>query len=223
MVGTGKASHRQRLSARLLRIAAPVAVAIQVGCFAGPPPPQTARVYLTFDDGPSVYTPPIVATLESRGVDATFFVIGQNAAWYPSYVQQENAEGHVIGNHTWSHPDLTTLPPDQVRQQFESTSNQIAFLTGKRPSLWRPPYGRYNSTVTSIASSLGMSMRLWNVDPRDWSRPGTAEIVRRVVDNVRNGDVVIMHDGGGDRSQTVAAVGTIIDTLRSRGYGFETL
>jgi peptidoglycan-N-acetylglucosamine deacetylase len=220
---TPHASHLRHFRPRLLWIAAAIVLFIPVGCFAGPPPPQTAHVYLTFDDGPSVYTPQILATLEARGVRATFFVLGANAVSYPSYVRQENAAGNVIGDHTWDHPDLTTLSPDQVRQQLESTADEIEFLTGKRPTLWRPPYGRYNSTVTQIASSIGLSMRLWDVEPRDWSLPGTNEIVRRVVDNVRNGGIVLLHDGGGDRSQTVAALGTIISTLQGRGYRFDTL
>jgi peptidoglycan/xylan/chitin deacetylase (PgdA/CDA1 family) len=220
---TPKSSRRRHARPRLLWIAAAAVLFIPIGCFAGPPPPTTAHVYLTFDDGPSAYTPQILTTLEQRGVRATFFVVGANASSYPSYVQRENGDGDVIGDHTWNHPDLTTLPPDQVRQQLESTADEIEFLTANRPTLWRPPYGRYNSTVTQIASSLGLSMRLWNVDPRDWSLPGTAEIVQRVVDNVRNGDIVLLHDGGGDRSQTVAALGTIISTLQSRGYRFDTL
>jgi peptidoglycan/xylan/chitin deacetylase (PgdA/CDA1 family) len=220
---TPYASRRRHVRARPLWLAAALFAVVPVACFAGPPPPQTAHVYLTFDDGPSAYTPQILATLNAKGVRATFFVVGANAASYPSYVRQENVDGDVIGDHTWNHPDLTTLSADQVRQQLESTADEIAFLTGKRPALWRPPYGLYNSTVTQIASSLGLSMRLWDVDPRDWSLPGTNEIVRRVVDNVHNGDIVLLHDGGGDRSQTVAALGTIISTLQGRGYRFDTL
>jgi peptidoglycan/xylan/chitin deacetylase (PgdA/CDA1 family) len=178
---------------------------------------------MTFDDGPSVYTSQILSELRAKGVPATFFVVGQNAQQDPSSVQQEHADGHEIGDHTWDHPDLTTLPPDQVRWELQSTADEIANLTGTRPTLWRPPGGHFNDTVTQIASSLGLSMRLWNVDPRDWTRPGTDVIVSNVVDNVRPDAIILLHDGGGDRSQTVAALPTIIDTLRARGYEFGRL
>ena len=114
-----------------------------------------------------------------------------------------------------------------VTQELESTADEIANLTGTRPTLWRPPFGGFNDTVTRVASSLGLSMRLWDVNPRDPSEPGTDVIVRRVVDNVSEGDIILLHDGSPDgsedRSQTVAALPTIIDTLRARGFEFGTL
>ena len=188
-------------------------------------PPPTAKLYLTFDDGPDAsYTPQILSELKAGGAHATFFVIGQHATQYPSYVQQEHAAGDEIGDHTWDHPfDLTTLTADQIRQELDSTAVEIASLTGNRPSLWRPPGGKYNDTVVQIASSLGLSMRLWNVSSRDTTNPGVPAIISNVVDRVRGGDIVLLHDGGGDRSQTVAALPTIIDTLRQRGYELDPL
>jgi peptidoglycan/xylan/chitin deacetylase (PgdA/CDA1 family) len=104
---------------------------------------------------------------------------------------------------------------------------EIANLTSTRPTLWRPPYGAFNDIVTAIASSLGLSMRLWDVDPSDFDTPGTDVIVSRVVDNVSNNAIILLHDGSPDgsehRSQTVAALPTIIDTLRGQGYSFGTL
>jgi peptidoglycan/xylan/chitin deacetylase (PgdA/CDA1 family) len=195
-----------------------------------PPPPSPCsgcKVYLTFDDGPSAYTPQILSELQAEGVPATFFVVGQNAARFPNFVQQERGAGEGIGNHSWDHPDLTTLSPDQVRTELASTSDEIANLTGTRPALFRPPFGFFNDTVTQIASSLGMSMRLWDVNPEDYTLPGTDAIVSRVVNNVSNGDIILMHDGSPDstedRSETVAALPTIIDTLRSLGYSFGSL
>jgi peptidoglycan/xylan/chitin deacetylase (PgdA/CDA1 family) len=192
-----------------------------------PPPCSGCKVYLTFDDGPSVYTPQILSVLEAKGVPATFFVLGERAVQFPSLVQQEHAGGHGIGDHTWDHPDLTTLPPDQIRQELESTAVEIASLTGARPTLWRPPFGAFNDTVTQIASSLGLSMRLWDVNPSDFDMPGTHVIVSRVVDNVSNNAIILLHDGSQetdfDRSQTVAALPTIIDTLRAAGYSFGSL
>jgi len=192
-----------------------------------PPPCPGCKVYLTFDDGPSVYTPQILSELEAKGAPATFFVLGEHAVQFPSSVQRASADGHGIGDHTWDHPDLTTLPPDQIRQQLESTAVEIATLTGARPTLWRPPFGSFNALVTSIASSLGLSMRLWDVNPSDFDMPGTDVIVSRVVDNVTNNAIVLLHDGSQetnfDRSQTVAALPTIIDTLRAAGYSFGAL
>jgi peptidoglycan-N-acetylglucosamine deacetylase len=207
-------------------VAASLAVGlVAAACLPPKPPAPTpgATAYLTFDDGPSVYTPEILSVLQAKAVPATFFVVGEQAARNPSIVQRMHADGHGIGDHSWSHPDLTLLPPALVQLELESTANEIARLTGTRPTLWRPPYGAFNDLVTSIASSLGLSMRLWDVDPRDWSLPGTDVIVSRVVNNVSDGDIVLFHDGGGDRSQTVAAVPRIIDTLRARGFDFGTL
>jgi peptidoglycan/xylan/chitin deacetylase (PgdA/CDA1 family) len=174
-----------------------------------------------------VYTPQILSALEAKGVPATFFVLGERAVQFPSYVQREHADGDGIGDHTWDHPDLTTLPPEQVRSELQSTADEIASLTGAPPTLWRPPFGAFNDTVTQIASSLGLSMRLWDVNPSDFTMPGTDVIVSRVVDNVSNGSIVLLHDGSQetdfDRSQTVAALPTIIDTLRAAGYSFGSL
>jgi peptidoglycan/xylan/chitin deacetylase (PgdA/CDA1 family) len=174
-----------------------------------------------------VYTPQILSELEAKGVPATFFVLGERAVQFPTFVQREHADGDGIGDHTWDHPDLTTLPPDQVRSELQSTADEITNLTGARPTLWRPPFGAFNDTVTQIASSLGLSMRLWDVNPSDFTMPGTDVIVSRVIDNVRNGSIVLLHDGSQettfDRSQTVAALPTIIDTLRAAGYSFGSL
>ena len=222
--------------ARVRRFRSPWIVAIAlavvvVACTPTKPPPPPpcpgCTVYLTFDDGPSVYTPQILSALEAKGAPATFFVLGEHTVQFPSSVQRASADGDGIGDHTFDHPDLTTLPPDQIRQQLESTAVEIANLTGARPTLWRPPFGSFNGVVTSIASSLGLSMRLWDVDPADFTMPGTDVIVSRVVDNVHDGAIVLLHDGSpegtGDRSQTVAALPTIIDTLRSRGFQFGML
>ena len=225
-------SSRLRRVRSLWVVATALAVVVAACAPTKPPPPPPppcpgCKVYLTFDDGPSVYTPQILSELEAKGAPATFFVLGERAVQFPSSVQRASADGHGIGDHTWDHPDLTTLPPDQIRQQLESTAVEIATLTGARPTLWRPPFGSFNALVTSIASSLGLSMRLWDIDPADFTMPGTDAIVSRVVDNVRDGAIVLLHDGSpdgsGDRSQTVAALPTIIDTLRARGFEFGTL
>jgi len=196
-----------------------------------PPPPTTvppgSKVYLTFDDGPSIYTPQVLSVLQSKGVPATFFVVGKNAAQHPSTVQQEHAAGEGTGNHTWDHQDLTTLSADQVRTELQSTSDEIANLTGTPPVLWRPPFGAVNDNVTQIASSLGLSMRLWDVDSSDWTMPGVNAIVSNVVSTVKPDAIILFHDGSPgddeDRSQTVTALPTVIDQLRSMGYSFGSL
>lgn len=181
-------------------------------------------VYLTFDDGPSpAYTPKVLATLARYGVRATFFEIGQNVAAHPSVTAQVARQGHSVQNHSWSHPDLRKLSAAALNAQVADTDKAIRAQTGRTPSCLRPPYGAVNSTVRSKASALGKQVVLWSVDPADWSRPGTAAIRSRVLNNVRSGSVILLHDGGGDRSQTVAALPEIISTLKARGYGFATL
>jgi peptidoglycan-N-acetylglucosamine deacetylase len=223
---------RRRVRSPWIVPAALAVVLVASACVPPPPPPSPSpcpgcTVYLTFDDGPSIYTPQILSTLEAKGVPATFFVLGERAVQFPSNVQREHADGDGIGDHTWDHPDLTTLTTDQVRSELQSTADEIASLTGARPTLWRPPFGAFNDTVTQIASSLGLSMRLWDVNPSDFNMPGTDVIVSSVVNNVRNGSIVLLHDGSQetnfDRSQTVAALPTIIDTLRAAGYSFGSL
>lgn len=186
--------------------------------------PHLPEIALTFDDGPKTsYTNQILALLKQYDVKATFFVIGSEAAAYPTLVQQEYQQGNVVGNHSWTHPNLTTLSPAAVRNELQSTSSEIEADTGALPAIFRPPGGNFNSTVQSIAASLGLSTILWNVDPRDWSRPGTSMITQRVLDAVHNGSIILMHDGGGDRSQTVAALPTILITLEQRGFQFVSI
>ncbi|MFD8752390.1 polysaccharide deacetylase family protein [Kitasatospora sp. NPDC059577] len=181
-------------------------------------------VYLTFDDGPSpAYTPKVLATLARYGVRATFFEIGQNVAAHPSLTGQVAQQGHSVQNHSWSHPDLRRLSAGAVDSQVSATDRAIRARTDRTPTCLRPPYGAVDGTVRSRAAALGKQVVLWSVDPADWSRPGAAAIRSRVLDHVRPGSVVLLHDGGGDRSQTVAALPTIIATLKARGYTFATL
>jgi peptidoglycan/xylan/chitin deacetylase (PgdA/CDA1 family) len=204
-------------------------VVVAAACAPLPPAPQSTapKVYLTFDDGPSIYTPQILSVLQSKGVRATFFVVGEHATQFPNYVQQESAKGMVVGDHTWDHPDLTTLPPEQVRWELESTADEIQNLTGTRPTLWRAPYSLWNATVNEVASSLGLTRVGADVNSRDYLEPGTDAIISAVLDNVHDGSIVQLHDGSPDdsedRSQTAAALPTIIDELRARGYELSTV
>ncbi|MFJ4184879.1 polysaccharide deacetylase family protein [Kitasatospora sp. NPDC089509] len=181
-------------------------------------------VYLTFDDGPSpVYTPQILSILNRYGVHATFFELGENVAAHPSLTAQVARQGHSVQNHSWSHPDLRRLSGSSFDSQVGGTDRAIRAQTGRTPKCLRPPYGAVNGAVRSRAAALGKQVVLWSVDPADWSRPGTAAIRSRVLGNVRPGSVILLHDGGGNRSQTAAALPAILSTLKARGYSFATL
>ncbi|HWH99094.1 MAG TPA: polysaccharide deacetylase family protein [Propionibacteriaceae bacterium] len=167
-------------------------------------------VYLTFDDGPSPYTPAILNILRATHSTATFFELGFRQAKYPATPGRVRAEGSSVGNHTYNHPDLTALTAGQIRWQLSH---------GPRGRCMRPPFGATNSAVRRIVAQQGLREVLWSIDTLDWSRPGTAKIVKAATGPaVRAGSTVLLHDGGGDRSQTVAALPQIIRTLQQRGY-----
>ena len=186
--------------------------------------PALPEIALTFDDGPHPgSTLQIVAILKRFGIKATFFCVGQHVRHYPDYVRQEYANGNLVEDHTWTHPDLQILSSAEVAKQLTSTANEIERVTGTMPTLFRPPYGIFNWPIFAQARRMALSSIIWNVDPEDWSMPGTSTIIRRVLSAAGNGSIVLMHDGGGDRSQTVAALPTIITTLRQRGFRFVTV
>ncbi|MER5352269.1 polysaccharide deacetylase family protein [Kitasatospora sp. NPDC002551] len=213
---------------RAARLALGTLVAAATAVVALPAVPAQAAgakvVYLTFDDGPSPrYTPQVLAVLSQFGVRATFFEIGQNVAAYPDVTRRVAAQGHSVQNHSWSHPDLRNVSKSAFQYQVTATDARIRAQTGTTPGCLRPPYGGVNGAVRSGASGLGKSIQLWSVDPQDWARPGRAAIERRVLNAVKPGSVVLFHDGGGDRGQTVAALPGILRTLKSRGYTFALL
>jgi peptidoglycan-N-acetylglucosamine deacetylase len=175
-----------------------------------PPPKRGGTVYLTFDDGPSQYTPAILNVLRATHSTATFFELGFRQAQHPTEAAQIRAEGSNIGNHTYNHPDLTKLRPRQIQWQLAH---------GPRSSCVRPPYGATNRTVERILSRQRLRNVLWTIDTRDWSRPGTKHIVKSATGpGVRAGSILLMHDGGGDRSETIAALPYIIAALQHQGY-----
>jgi peptidoglycan/xylan/chitin deacetylase (PgdA/CDA1 family) len=178
-------------------------------------------VYLTFDDGPDPkYTPQILDILSVYGAKATFFVVGEEVARHPELSRRVHLLGHSVQNHTWSHPDLRTVSWAAFKDQIQTTDRYIQAQTGYTPRCLRPPYGGVNSLVSKRSASLGKDVIRWKIDSRDWARPGTSAVVRRVLDGARNGSVILMHDGGGDRSQTVAALPAILKTLKASGYVF---
>ena len=180
----------------------------------------TKTIYLTFGDGPNpTWTPEILSLLEAHGARASFFVIGENAKAWPGLVEREARDGDTVGDHTWSHPNLTALSGSAVWAELARDRLLITALTGKAPSLWRPPYEAFNRSVIAVASGLGLTMQLWSVSTGDWQLPGTNVIVSRVMSALHSGMVVLFHDGGGKtRSETVAAVGILIPELQAAGY-----
>jgi len=177
-------------------------------------------IALTFDDGPSIYTPQVLAVLNHYHVHATFFEIGRQVGPLAAISRSVVRDGDVIGDHTWSHPVLTAA---NAAGQVNPTQRAIHTATGFTPCLLRPPYGTAPPGVVAIARSLGLLTIQWDVDPADWSRPGAAEISQRVLSAVHPGAIVIMHDGGGLRDQTVTALATIVPTLIDRGYRLVTV
>ncbi|MEV6272045.1 polysaccharide deacetylase family protein [Kribbella sp. NPDC051936] len=209
---------------------------LAIGMLAAPSTPKTTTVaatpaaavvhkyvYLTFDDGPSQYTPQILRILRAYGARATFFELGQNVARYPYLTRRVFQQGNSVQNHTWSHPDLRHVSWPVFRSQVQKTDRYIRAQTGYTPRCLRPPYGGTNRLVSRRAAVLGKKIRVWTIDTRDWSRPGTSVIVRRALANVHSGSVILMHDGGGNRSQTVAALPTILRTVKARGFVFTTM
>lgn len=181
-------------------------------------------VYLTFDDGPTpAWTPRVLELLARYQARATFFVLGRSAAAYPELVRQEFAAGHGVGNHTWSHRRLTNLRGAQLAAEVTATSTAIQQVTGAPVRCLRPPFATVDAASAEQVRALGLRLMLWDIDTNDWLRPGTGAIAGRVLGRVRSGDVILMHDGGGNRSQTVAALEQVLATLAARGYRFHAL
>ncbi len=184
--------------------------------------PPRREVAIGFDDGPAPDTPAFVRMLEAARVRATFFMIGrQITAAYRSVMLRELRDGDVLGDHTFTHPDLTAGA--NVREQLQRTIGAIRSLTGYTPCVFRPPYGDYDAGVLETARALGLSTVLWNVDPSDWAQPPTQTIVARVLAEVQPGSIIISHDGGGPRGNTLAAYPRIIAALRRRGLRIVTI
>ncbi|MEV5427688.1 polysaccharide deacetylase family protein [Streptomyces sp. NPDC052701] len=174
---------------------------------------------LTFDDGPDPrYTPDILDTLARYEVRAMFFVCGGMAAENKDLLARMADEGHVVGNHTWSHPLLTDLTRGRIRTEMERTCDVIEDAYGERPEWFRAPYGAWNRAAFQLGAELGMEPLAWTVDTLDWTTPGTRTIVDRVEEGAAPGVVVLSHDAGGDRSQSVQALRSYLPQLLDSGY-----
>jgi peptidoglycan/xylan/chitin deacetylase (PgdA/CDA1 family) len=184
--------------------------------------PRTKQVALTYDDGPASITPRFLATLRRLAVPATFFMLGQQVAANPAITRQVLADGHEIGDHSWNHANLGGGGP-AASAQIEHTNAVIRRVTGFTPCLFRPPGGSTGADLVSRVRALGMTSVLWSADPFDWRTPGTTAIVQRVLAEAGPGGILLDHDGGGPRQQTLAAAPLIVAALRARGYTFVTV
>ncbi|MCW2506055.1 MAG: polysaccharide deacetylase [Actinomycetia bacterium] len=186
------------------------------------------RVVLTFDDGPSEWTPKVLDVLERYHVTATFFVIGSHVAERPDLLRRMLHDGDEVGNHTFTHVNLANVPAWRLRLELDQTQLTIAAATGYTTDLLRPPYSStvdadVGSDWTSLARMGGYRVVYTNLDTEDWKRPGVPRIVASGTPTGTSGAVVMMHDGGGNRSQTVAALSRLILELKARGYSFDTV
>jgi peptidoglycan-N-acetylglucosamine deacetylase len=180
-------------------------------------------VALTFDDGPGPYTPEVLDVLEREHVPATFFVIGQEIHDFGTSTEREIHDGFVIGDHTENHPMMAQLSKhDQHEQLFEQAA-RIELLGGRKPSLFRPPYGSFDATTFQLLHQMHMLMVLWSVDTDDYELPGVEAIVHHVLEGAKPGAIFLMHDAGGNRAETVAALPTIVHDLRARHFKLVTV
>ncbi|REB07270.1 polysaccharide deacetylase family protein [Sporosarcina sp. BI001-red] len=181
-------------------------------------------VAITFDDGPHPkYTEEILDVLEKNQAKATFFTLGQHAEKYPDIVLREFNDGHEVANHTYSHSRFKTAK--QFKQELIDTNEVIYGITGTYPKLFRPVEGNYNDRLINIAvkQNFKVVMWSWHQDTEDWKKPGVNKIVEKVLTGTKPGDVILFHDGGGERSQTVQALEKILPKLKEQGYRFVTV
>jgi polysaccharide deacetylase family sporulation protein PdaB len=190
-------------------------------------PTQDKRIALTFDDGPDpASTPEILDLLRQYGAKATFFTIGRRVDAYPDVVKREIAEGHEVANHTYNHVYFgSRIGPSMIRDELAKADQAIWAATGRHSRLFRPPGGYYNDTVVGVAKKSGYTIVLWSwhQDTKDWRAPGVAKIAGKVLNNARNGDIVLMHDHVRGSRQTVEALKIILPELKKRGYEMVTV
>lgn len=181
-------------------------------------------VAITFDDGPDAkYTSQVLDLLAEYGAKATFFIIGKNAEKNPEVVLRQYEEGHELANHTYTHPWTTSTI--KLDKELKQTNEVIFSITGFRPTLFRPVGGQYTDAMidTAVKNGFKVVMWSWHQDTEDWANPGVKKIVSKVLKGTRPGDVVLFHDAGGDRSQTIKALEEILPELKRKGYHFVTI
>ena len=206
------------VSTRVLEPAQPMVVRRWV------PDSSTRMVALTFDDGPwPGQTDRVLDILAEYDVRATFFMVGRMVERHPDIARRVAEGGHLIANHTETHATLTRLDRAGIRREIAEGTRSIREVTGVAPRWFRPPGGRMDPTVLDEAERVGMNLVLWDVDPQDWRRPDADRMLTVMLSGIRPGSVVLLHDGGGDRSQTIAVLPRLIRELKARGYLIVTL
>jgi peptidoglycan/xylan/chitin deacetylase (PgdA/CDA1 family) len=179
------------------------------------------EVALTFDDGPHPqFTPQLLDLLRKYDIKATFFVVGKMAEKYPDLVKTEAEEGHVVGNHTYDHVNLTRIPQTQVQVEWQACSDVVKDILGKAPRYCRPPGGDFDGEVVAAAERCGLTTVLWTDDPGDYTSPGDGRIETRTLSRISNGGIILLHDG---IQQTIDVLPQIIEHLQHRGYKFVTI
>ncbi len=188
--------------------------------------PLVKKISLTFDDGPNnTYTPKVLEILNRYNIKATFFMLGENIKRFPDIARKAAASGHTIGNHTYRHPNLyiTNLSETEIREEIDSTALIIEEITGKKPNLFRSPYNYLDEELISILKEKKYNIISWTYAPRDWEDISSNKILQRVLENVTTGAIFLLHDGGGNRSETVKALPIIIEGLQKQGFEFVDL
>jgi peptidoglycan/xylan/chitin deacetylase (PgdA/CDA1 family) len=187
-------------------------------------------VYLTFDDGPDPeYTPKLLELLDQYQAQATFFNIGKNVVTWPDVVREAATAGHYIADHTWDHANLEGMSAEQFIEEAGRTRDAILeaagdlFTLDRNVRYLRPPYGAANNDTYVYAVQQGFAIVLWSIDPQDWRNPGAEVIANHILENVYPGAIVLSHDGGGDRSQTIEAYRMALPALQEKGYVFYTI
>jgi peptidoglycan/xylan/chitin deacetylase (PgdA/CDA1 family) len=184
---------------------------------------QHREIALTFDDGPGPYTPQVLDVLERYHVPATFFEIGVLEKYFHASTSRIVRDGFPIGDHTFGHAPMSQLTRAEQRTQLTEQISTVGHYGASVPRLFRPPYGLFNSTTMSLLAQYRMLMILWTIDTSDWRTPGAQSIVQSAVSGARPGAIILMHDAGGNRYETVAALPTIIRQLRAKGYKLVTV
>lgn len=179
-------------------------------------------IALTFDDGPAkATTPKLLDLLAKRGIKVTFFVLGECVQANPELLKREIAEGHEIGNHSWSHPNLRKQSEDAVRSQLQRTQDAVFQASGIKPKILRPPYGEFSERQKKWAyEQFGFKTIMWAVDPNDWKRPGASVVAKRILSETRAGDIILAHD---IHAQTIDAMPEVLDGLLAKGFKFVTV
>jgi peptidoglycan/xylan/chitin deacetylase (PgdA/CDA1 family) len=185
---------------------------------------NTKIAYLTFDDGPDpTYTPQIVELLNKYNASATFFALGQEVDKFPELAKEVSINNQVVANHTYSHIDIMNASETVVQEDIKKANKAVQNATGKKPICFRPPYDAIDNEIKQKIGNAGGQVVMWDVDTQDWARPGVDVIVEHILDYAQSGEVILMHDGGGNRSQTVEALEILLPEMIEKGWKFRAM